>query len=121
MRWYMSGEPAAERLEEQPHIERGDHERHHIREQLEPRGVRKLAHLHPIGGEQHEGKNRERELETENDLAQYEELGCPALTVQDGDDGGGHNGDGAGNEASQPWTDADVEEALHHDLAGERP
>ena len=36
------------------------------------------------------------------------------------DDDGGNNRDGAGDQSAQPWAQANVKKAFHHDLAGER-
>ena len=43
-----------------------------------------------------------------------------ALAVRDRDDHRRHDGDQPRDQAPQPRADPDVEEALHHDLAGER-
>src|SRR3954465_4868733 len=116
MRWYMSAEPVAERLPEQPRVEAGNHECHQIREDLEPRRVHELAHLHAVGCEHHERKDGERELKTENALARHQDLWGRTLSVQDGGDGSRHNGNGPRDEPPEPGSDKDVEESLHHDL-----
>ena len=60
--------PAAEGLQQEPRVERGDGERDAIREHLDRRRIHKLAHLGAVGREKHEGEDRERKLEAENDL-----------------------------------------------------
>src|SRR3954466_6999472 len=121
MRWYMSAEPVAERLPEQPRVETGDNECHEIREDLEPRRVHELAHLHAVGREHHERKDGERELKTEHDLARHQEPRGPTFPVQDGDDSSRHNGNRPCDEPPEPGPDTNIEESLHDDLAGERP
>ena len=90
------------------------------RQHFEPHRIGERAHLHAVRREHDERKDGERELQAQNHLAENEELRRSALAIENGDNGGRHNGDEPRDQAPQPRTEADVEKALHHDLAGQR-
>src|SRR6266581_6265359 len=70
MRLYISAHPGTRDLHEQPRVEGGDRYGDDVRQGLEPARVDECSHLRPIGGEAHQWKDRERELQAEHDLAE---------------------------------------------------
>ena len=108
-------------LHEQPHVEHGDERR--AVDQASALSQPRLANA-PIFArsrrEAHQRKHGERELQAEDHLAEHQQLRRAALAVQDGDDGRRHDGDRPRDQPPQPRPEADVEEPLHHDLAGQR-
>ncbi len=65
------------------------------------------------------GEHGEGELEGEDDLAEGEEVGDAAVAAEADDEDGGEDGEGTGDEATEPGGDAPVHEAFHDDLSGE--
>ena len=106
-------------LDEEPGVEQGNDDGGGPGEALEPAAVDEPAHELAIAGEEDEGDDGEAELEGEDHLAEDEEL-LGSLFSGDGDnEDGGDDGEAAGDEAAEPLGDADVDEALHDNLAGE--
>ena len=73
---------------------------------------------------QHEGvqstEYREWQLQTEDHLTEDEEFAGFVFTRPNGDGGGRNNGNHARDEAAQPGLKADIDEAFHDGLTGER-
>ena len=84
------------------------------------RRVDELAHLPALAGEVDQRDHGEGELQAQDDLAQDQERARAMLAVQRGDDHRRHDRDESGDEPAEPGGQPDVEEPLHHDLAGQR-
>ena len=85
-----------------------------------PEGRHELAHLAAIGGEHDERDDRERKLHAEDDLAQDEQLARSRRAIEHGRDGGRDDGEPARRQPARPRRQPHVDEAFHHDLAGQR-
>src|SRR5687767_7070236 len=107
IRVYMASTP--DYLDEKPDVQRGNEPGNGVCEPFEPWRIHELAHLELLRGEPHEGEHRERKLHAEDDLAQDEQLGRPALAVVAGDDHRGDDGDTAGDQAPEPRPEPDIE------------
>ena len=83
-------------------------------------GVSELAHLAAVARELDQRDDGERQLEAKNDLAENEQRSDFAFARYTDDKHGGKNGERARNKAAEPRLQTNLEEAFHHDLAGER-
>ena len=110
----------AERLVEQREIEPGDQGADRVADDLHRRRIGELTHQPAARGEVEQREDRERELHREHDLGEDQERdGVLAARRRDQEDRR-HDGEKPGDQPPQPGADADVEKALHDDLAGER-
>jgi hypothetical protein len=82
-------------------------------------GVGKFSHFGAAAGELDERYYRERQLKTEDDLAEDEKRGYFVFTGEADDDDGRKNSDTASNKTTKPGLEANFEKPLHDDLAGE--
>src|ERR1035438_4096473 len=112
-------EQLTQAIGQQPDVERQDQHGRGPREPLHPEFVGECAHAAAVAGEMNQGNDGERQLHAQNHLAEDEQLVGALVARNVNDEGGGNDGDRARDEAAQPRAHADVQEAFHHDLAGQ--
>src|SRR5580700_194245 len=82
--------------------------------------VREFSHPGAVTGELHQRYYSERELKTENHLAENNEPGNLFFAGNCDHQNRGENRDGASDQAAQPRFQANIEKTFHYDLAGQR-
>ena len=90
-------------------------------ERRQPARRDQRAHLALVGGEHHQRHDGEGKLQATGPPGdRISSLRRALRAIPDGDDRRRNDGDGAGDQPPQPRRQANIEEALHHDLAGQR-
>src|SRR5438105_9231328 len=101
-------------------VERRDDDHHGPRERLDPPLAGERAHESGIAREPHQREDREGQLQAENHLAEHDERTSASVAIEHDHDNRGDDRQQARNQPSQPWAQANVEKAFHHDLSGQR-
>src|SRR5690242_11836392 len=73
---------AEEGLPQEPGVQGGDQDRHRPREREHPHRRRKAAHLALVTGELHQWKDRERQLQAQDHLAEDQQLTRASFAVE---------------------------------------
>src|SRR5215208_4564031 len=109
-------QPGLECSYQQPPIQSDDDRCNYPGQRGQRSAVYEFSHLPALAGEVHQWNHRERELQAQYDLAEYEQPTRATFTIHRSDEHSRHDGDQPRNEPPEPGRKPYVEESFHYDL-----